>query len=179
MVNTTDSFILSLLQPNSIISYTIQVVNTAGNIVGSAITGSFILPSIIPSTTGIVYKCEMYLHILITGRITAIASTPSPNDYGYAGIYVYFIHIMCYIIGLSNSAVSGITLAVSVPVTAIITAIITIFISNYCYIKSKGSYSPSATACSALYETPVSTSGVSSLEMKDNMAYGHVSIGTS
>ena len=53
MVNTTDSFILSLLQPNSTISYTIQVINTAGNIVGSATTGSFILPLIISSTTGI------------------------------------------------------------------------------------------------------------------------------
>ena len=53
MVNTTDSFILSLLQPNSTVSYTVQVINTAGNIVGSATTGSFILPPIIPSTTGI------------------------------------------------------------------------------------------------------------------------------
>ena len=41
VVNTTDSFILSLLQPNSTISYTIQVINTAGNIVGSANTGSY------------------------------------------------------------------------------------------------------------------------------------------
>ena len=53
MVNTTDSFILSLLQPNSTVSYTVQVINTAGNIVGSATTGTFILPSIMPSTTGI------------------------------------------------------------------------------------------------------------------------------
>ena len=63
--------------------------------------------------------------------------------------------------------------------TAATTAIITFFITYYCCVKSKGSYSPSATGPPALYETPVSTSGVSSLEMKDNMAYGHVTIGTS
>ena len=85
---------------------------------------------------------------------------------------------MCYIIGLSNSAVSGITLATSV-ITAIITAIITIVITYFCCVKSKGGYTPSVTGLPALYETPISTSGVSSLEMKDNMAYGHVTIGTS
>ena len=85
---------------------------------------------------------------------------------------------MCYIIGLSDSAVSVITLVVSVPITAVITAIVSIVTSYYCCIKSKGGYTPSATG-PALYETPVSTSGVSSLEMKDNMAYGHVTIGTS
>ena len=53
MVNTTDSFILSLLQRNLTISYTLQVFNTAGNIVGSATTNSFILPPIMPSETGI------------------------------------------------------------------------------------------------------------------------------
>ena len=53
VVNTTDSFILSLLQPNSTISYTVQVINTAGNIMGSTITSNFILPPIMPSTTGI------------------------------------------------------------------------------------------------------------------------------
>ena len=86
---------------------------------------------------------------------------------------------MCYIIGLSNAVVTGITLVVSVPITAVITAIVSIITSYYCCIKSKGGYSPSATAPSVLYETPVSTSGMSSLEMKDNMAYGHVTIGTS
>ena len=85
---------------------------------------------------------------------------------------------MCYIIGLSNSAVSGITLVVSVPITAIITAIVSIIISYYCCVKSKGGYSPSATGPPALYETPVSTSALSSLEMKNNMAYGHVTIAT-
>ena len=52
MANATDNFILSLLQPNSIISYTIQVINTTGNIVGSTNTGRFILPPIMLSTTG-------------------------------------------------------------------------------------------------------------------------------
>ena len=86
---------------------------------------------------------------------------------------------MCYIIGLSYPAVSGITLVVSVPITAVITAIVSIITSYYCCIKSKGGYSPSATGPPALYETPVSISGMSSLVMKDNMAYGHVTIGTS
>ena len=70
---------------------------------------------------------------------------------------------MCYIIGLSNSAVTGITLVVSVPITAVIT----IVIIYCCRIKSKRGYFLSATDHPALYETPVSTSGVSSLEMKD------------
>ena len=70
---------------------------------------------------------------------------------------------MCYIIGLSNGAVTVITLVVSVPITAVIT----IVIIYYCCIKSKGGYFLSATGPPALYETPVSTSGVSSLEMKD------------
>ena len=86
---------------------------------------------------------------------------------------------MCYIIGLSNAAVTVITLVVSVPITAIITAIVSIITSYYCCIKAKESYSPSATGPPAPYETPVSISGVSPLEMKDNMAYGHVTIGTS
>ena len=71
---------------------------------------------------------------------------------------------VCYI-GLSNSVVSGITLSVSVFITSVITVII-----------SKGGYSLSPTDFPALYEIPVSTKGVSSLEMKDNMAYGHVTI---
>ena len=83
-----------------------------------------------------------------------------------------------YIIGLSDSVVSGITLVVSVPITAVITAIVSISTSYYCCIKSKGGYTPSATG-PALYETSVSTNGMSSLEMKDNMAYGHVTISTS
>ena len=96
MVNTTDSFILSLLQPNSTISYTVQVINTAGNIVGSATTSSFMLPSIMSSTTGIpkINVNMKLIYILITGGIIAVASTPFVNDYVHTGIYVYFIHIM-------------------------------------------------------------------------------------
>ena len=83
---------------------------------------------------------------------------------------------VCYIIGLSNSAVSAITFAVSVLITALVTAIISCLITYYCCVKSKEGYSPSPTV---LYEIPLSTSGVSSLEIKDNMAYGYVTIGTS
>ena len=89
---------------------------------------------------------------------------------------------MCYIIGLSNAAVTVITLVVSVPITAVITAIVSIIISYYCCIKAKGGYSPSTSGPGppAPYETPVSTiGGMSPLEMKDNMAYGHVTIGIS
>ena len=86
---------------------------------------------------------------------------------------------MCCIIGLSNTVISGITLAVSIPITSITTAIMTILIIYYCCIKFKGGYSLSVTGLSTLYEFPVSTSGMSSFEMKDNMAYGHVTIGTS
>ena len=86
---------------------------------------------------------------------------------------------MCYNIGLSNPAVSGITLVVSVPITAVLTAIVSIITSYYCCVKSKGGYTPSATGPPVLCRTPVSTSGVSSLEMKDNVAYDHVTIGTS
>ena len=94
------------------------------------------------------------------------------------GIILYCDYI-CYILGLSNPAVSGITLALCVPITAVITTIISSLITYYCYIKSRGGYSSSSTGLPAPYETPVSTSGMSSIEMKDNMAYGHVTIGTS
>ena len=70
-------------------------------------------------------------------------------------------------------------MVVSVPITAVITAIVSIITSYYCCVKSKGGYTPSGTGPPILYETPVSTSGVSSFEMKDNMAYGHVTISTS
>ena len=63
--------------------------------------------------------------------------------------------------------------------TAVTTAIITFIITYYCCIKSKGGNSSSTTGPPVIYDTPVSTSGVSSLEMKDNMAYGHVTIDTS
>ena len=96
LVNKTDSFIiLSLLQSNSTISYTIQVINTAGNIVGSTTTGSFIVPPIIPSTTGIP-KINVYMKfniILITGGMPAIASTPCVYDYEHTGICV-LTHIL-------------------------------------------------------------------------------------
>ena len=62
--------------------------------------------------------------------------------------------------------------------TAVITAIVSWLVTSYCCVKSKGVYSPSATS-TALYEIPVSPKGVSSLEMKDNMAYGRVTIDTS
>ena len=52
-------------------------------------------------------------------------------------------------------------------------------VTYYCCVKSKGGYSPSVVSTSVLYDIPVSTKNVSSLEMKDNMAYGHVTIGTS
>ena len=84
--NTTDSFILSLLQPNSTILYTIQVINTAGNIVGSA---SFILPATMSSKIGIpktMYRIMKFIYILITGAITTVASTPCVNDCVHAGI---------------------------------------------------------------------------------------------
>ena len=67
-------------------------------------------------------------------------------------------------------------MAISVPITAVVTVILTaIVFSLICYcIRSKGSYSPSpVTAHFPLATTTVSTSGVTSYEMKDNMAYGH------
>ena len=55
---------------------------------------------------------------------------------------------MYYIIGLSNSAVSDITLAVSVPITALVTAIISCLITYYCCVKSKeGHFSSKLIIC--------------------------------
>ena len=91
-------------------------------------------------------------------------------------------HVCIVYTGLSIFVVSGITLVISIPITSVITAIVTIFITYYCCIKAnyKGGHNTSATGPPVLqYETPVPTCGVSSLEMKDNMAYGHVIIGTS
>ena len=94
VVNTTDNFILSLLQPNSTVSYTIQVINTAGNIVGSATTARFILPAIMPSITGItkiMNENYEFICLIITGRISTVVSTPYANECVHRGIYVYFI----------------------------------------------------------------------------------------
>ena len=44
IANATDNFILLLLQPNSTISYTIQVINTVDNIAGSVSTDNFVIP---------------------------------------------------------------------------------------------------------------------------------------
>ena len=70
-------------------------------------------------------------------------------------------------------------MAISISITFVATVIITaIVFSLICYcIRSKGGLprSPSpVTAYFPVATTTVSTSGVSSLEMKDNMAYGHI-----
>ena len=62
----------------------------------------------------------------------------------------------------------GISVPITAIVTAITTAILSSFITYYCCVKSKRSYSPSVTG--------PSNSGVSQFEMKDNIAYGHVTI---
>ena len=109
MANATDSFILLLLQPNSTVSYTIQVINTVGNIVGNASTDSFVVP--VKSTIGFP-KQSRYICTLV----------------------VMHCDDVCYNIGLSNSAVSGITFAVSVPITALVTVIISCLITYYCCV---------------------------------------------
>ena len=63
--------------------------------------------------------------------------------------------------------------------TAIVLTVIAFIIAYYCCIKSKGCNSPSTTDPPVIYDIPVFTSGVSSLEMKDNIAYDHVTIDTS
>ena len=62
----------------------------------------------------------------------------------------------------------GISIAITAIVTAITTVVLSSFITYYCCLKSKRSYSPSVTG--------PPNSGVSQFEMKDNMAYGHVTI---
>ena len=69
---------------------------------------------------------------------------------------------------------------IALGIAILITAILSSFITYYCCVRSKESYSPSTVVPVGLdYEIPVSTKDVSSLEMKDNMAYGHVTISTS
>ena len=77
-------------------------------------------------------------------------------------------------------------IAIGVPIIAalmtavvVITAILSSLITYYCCVRSKEGHSPSATALAGPYEIPVSTMEVSPLEMKDNLAYGHVTIDTS
>ena len=61
----------------------------------------------------------------------------------------------------------------------VITAILSSLITYYCCVRSKEGHSPLVAVTAGPYEIPVSTMKVSSLEMKDNMAYGHVTIDTS
>ena len=62
-------------------------------------------------------------------------------------------------------------MAISVSITAVVTVILTaIVFSLICYcIRPKGGYSPSPVTA----RFPLATSGISSHEMKDNIAYGH------
>ena len=45
VANTTDSFILSSIQPGATVSYTLQVIDTDTNTVGSSSIGNFIIAS--------------------------------------------------------------------------------------------------------------------------------------
>ena len=52
VANTIDSFILSSLQPGATVSYTLQVIDTNSNAVGSTSTGNFVIaPSPSPSSS--------------------------------------------------------------------------------------------------------------------------------
>ena len=67
-------------------------------------------------------------------------------------------------------------MAINVSITAIVTVILTaIVFCLICYcIRSKVGYSSfPVTTHFPVATTTVSTSGISSYEMKDNMAYGH------
>ena len=69
---------------------------------------------------------------------------------------------------------------IALAIAILITAILSSFITYYCCVQSKESYSPLSVVPVGLdYEIPISTKDVSSLEMKDNLAYGHVTIDTS
>ena len=58
----------------------------------------------------------------------------------------------------------------------VITAILSSLITYYCCVRSKEGHSPLVAVTAGPYEIPVSTMEVSSLEVNDNMAYGHVTI---
>ena len=67
-------------------------------------------------------------------------------------------------------------MAISIPITAIATVILTAIVFSLicCCIRSIGGRSPSPVITHfPVATTTVSTSGISSYEMKDNMAYGH------
>ena len=77
-------------------------------------------------------------------------------------------------------------IAISVPIittlviAVLITAILSSLITYYCCVRSKEGISPLPTVSAGLdYEIPISIKDLSSLEMKDNMAYGHVTNGAS
>ena len=78
-------------------------------------------------------------------------------------------------LGLSSSAVVGISVAIAVPITAIITAIISVAITYLCTTGSKrhNSSKQSSSPPPQEYKSPVSTS-TTGLEMKSNTAYGQV-----
>ena len=74
----------------------------------------------------------------------------------------------------------GVPIITALAIAVLITAILSSLITYYCCVRSKEDYSPSSIVPAALdYETPISTKDLSSLEIKDNMAYGHVTFGTS
>ena len=90
--STTDSLILSSLQPGATISYTLQVIDTDSNTIGSVSTGSFVFPfsSMTPSpptTTGnylyyLLYAyCESSSIIINSGHDYIFYNQLSDKDY--------------------------------------------------------------------------------------------------
>ena len=96
-------------------------------------------------------------------------------------IIIFLVNLFhCCIIDISSYVIAvSISVSITAVMTVIVTTVITLIITYYCCIKSKGGNSSSTTGPPVIYDTPVSTSGASSLEVKDNMAYGHVTIDTS
>ena len=80
----------------------------------------------------------------------------------------------CYWIDTSSCDVAvSISISITAIVTAVITAIVSSIFTYYCCVKSNQRYSSSVTG------PPDPTIDMSSLEIKDNIAYGHVTIDTS
>ena len=70
----------------------------------------------------------------------------------------------------------GVPIITALAIAVLITAILSSLITYYCCVRSKEGHSPLVAVTAGPYEIPVSIMEVSSLEVNDNMAYGHVTI---
>ena len=99
------------------------------------------------TTSGMNYKINLHVHIVVPQHTTIIVTSPVPSNE------------IC-----DTSLVAGVSVPITAIITSIITAIVSSIITYWCCVKRTSSVP-------AEYETPITTT----VDVQPNVAYGHVS----